>query len=152
MYIATCSVNIAFMHIFHIHDKLSAHGITHLSHVYIQCVHSSAAETTKLSVTLTLAFFTVLVCVFCRPCSAIPTSFWFLRILWPQLDLVVDEGRITTRGGGGGGGGEGDGEYVSRSGSTVVDLSIPGEFSIICLGRSVSLVTYIITETPVEII
>ena len=62
---------------------------------------------------------------------------------------MVDGGRITTRGGGGGGGaGEGDREYVSHSGSTVVDLSFPGEFSIIRPEWSASLVTYTISAAP----
>lgn len=44
--------------------------------------------------------------------------------LWPLLDLVVDGGRITE-----------SEEPSSRRGSTVVDLSRPGKFSIIREGR-----------------
>lgn len=43
--------------------------------------------------------------------------------LWPQLDLVIDGGRIS----------EVETED-SRKGSTVVNLSIPGTFSIIRKG------------------
>ncbi len=45
--------------------------------------------------------------------------------LWPQLDLVVDGGRIK------------ENECVeSRRGSTVINLSQPGRFTIIRRGRS----------------
>ena len=40
--------------------------------------------------------------------------------LWPILDVVVDGGRI-----------EKESEITARSGSTVVDLSLPGFYSII---------------------
>ena len=51
--------------------------------------------------------------------------------LWPHLDLVIDGGRITV--------GEGQEEEgpASRRGSTVVNLSQPGKFSVIREGRCV---------------
>lgn len=49
--------------------------------------------------------------------------------MWPQLDLVLDGGRI------GGGPGETEGGGESRMASTVVDLSQQGKFKIIRRGR-----------------
>lgn len=46
--------------------------------------------------------------------------------LWPELDLIVDDGVITRSDG-----------TVSYEGSTVVNLSIPGTYSIIRDGRCV---------------
>jgi hypothetical protein len=54
--------------------------------------------------------------------SKLPGTFEFLE-LWRWLDLVVDGGVISHRAGGG--------EGAGRQGSTVVDLSQSGAFSII---------------------
>ena len=48
--------------------------------------------------------------------------------LWPLLDLIIDGGEIIT-----------DGPHA-RKGSTVVNLSVPGYFSIIREGRFVFIV------------
>lgn len=58
---------------------------------------------------------------------------WFdfqeFQDLWPQLDLVLDGGRIE------GGPKEAEVEGESRMASTVVDLSQQGKFKIIRRGR-----------------